>query len=274
MIWSGETRRRGLICLAGFAMLLIGRSSYGDTANIGAVKDNTLIEDPGGTFSNGAGPGFFSGRIGSPTNSIRRGLIAFDIAGNVPPGSTINSVTLTLNMSMTNAGPETINLHRVLADWGEGTSSSPGGSGAPSTTGDATWIHTFYPGSFWTSSGGDFAPTSSGSQVVDQIGTYTFGPIAAMTADVQSWLDTPAGNFGWELVGNEGAPSTVKRFDTRENSNPALRPMLTVDYTAPPPPIPTLSQWGTIVLALLLLCAGTIVIRGARRAQLRGDALS
>ena len=34
-----------------------------------------------------------------------------------------------------------------------------------------------------------------------------------------------------------------------------------IDTLQPPPPIPTVSQWGLIVMGLLLLTAGTIVIR-------------
>lgn len=224
--------RAGHLVLA--ATLVFVEAAIADVANIGALKDNTLIEDSAGGFSNGIGPSFFSGRIGQPANSRRRGLIAFDVAGSIPSGSTINSVTLTLYMSQTNAGAQTTNLHLVLADWGEGTSAAAGGSGVPSTANDATWIHTFYPSSFWTSSGGDYSGVVSGSLVVNQIGYYTFGSTAGMVSDVQAWLNTPAGNFGWMLVGNESAASTVKRFDTRENFIPERRPVLVVDYTPEP----------------------------------------
>ncbi|MCZ6816208.1 MAG: DNRLRE domain-containing protein [Planctomycetota bacterium] len=213
---------------------MFAHAAIADVANLGALKDNTLIQDSAGAFSNGIGPSFFSGRIGAPVNSIRRGLIAFDVSGSIPAGSIIDSVTLTLFMSQTNAGAHTINLHPVLADWGEGTSFAPGGGGAPSTAGDATWKHTFYPNSFWSSDGGDYSGTVSGSQVVNQIGYYTFGSTATMVADAQGWLDMPAGNFGWILVGNEASPTTVKRFDTRENFMPERRPVLSVDYTPAP----------------------------------------
>jgi hypothetical protein len=52
-----------------------------------------------------------------------------------------------------------------------------------------------------------------------------------LTADVQSWFNTPASNFGWVIVGAEGSGGgTAKRFDTRENANP---PVLTISYTPP-----------------------------------------
>ena len=58
-----------------------------------------------------------------------------------------------------------------------------------------------------------------------------------MVADVQSWLDNPANNFGWLVLGDESAVLTAKRFDTRES---AIPPVLTIQYTAPTPtPTPT-----------------------------------
>ena len=83
-------------------------------------EDNTIYDLGDGTRSNGAGEHIFAGnnRIGSS----RRILIAFDVSGNIPAGATINSVSLTLNVSNTMAGPETVELHRVFADWGEGGS--------------------------------------------------------------------------------------------------------------------------------------------------------
>jgi hypothetical protein len=59
-----------------------------------------------------------------------------------------------------------------------------------------------------------------------------------MTADVQFWLDHEETNFGWILVGDESRPQTVKRFDSRESSEPPNRPMLEVDYIPPCVPDP------------------------------------
>ena len=39
------------------------------------------------------------------------------------------------------------------------------------------------------------------------------------------------GAIGWILLGDESVPQTAKRFSSRENINPALRPMLEVTYT-------------------------------------------
>jgi spore coat protein A, manganese oxidase len=210
-----------------------------DIIDINPVKDNTLYEyDPSeGDLSNALGFHFFAGETGM--GDLRRGVLAFDIVGNLPAGSTITSVTLTLNMSRTAlTTPRTIELHKLLADWGEGTSQASGeeGMGAPATPNDATWRHRFYDAVFWTAQGGDFSGTVSASQSVDDIGVYTWSS-AQMVSDVQAWLDNPGNNFGWIVLGDESEIATGKRFDTRESTNP---PVLTVEYMAPGPrPTPT-----------------------------------
>jgi hypothetical protein len=197
--------------------------------SIGASKDNTLYENATGGTSNGAGEYFFVGKTAS--GSIRRGLIAFDISGNIPTGAVIDSVKLKLNMSKTSAGPQNIKLHKVLADWGQGTSNAANneGSGASATVGDATWIHTFFNTNLWTNAGGDFSNTVSAVQSVNNVGFYTWST-SQMVSDVKSWLDNPSTNFGWILIGNESEPTTAKRFDSRENSIQENRPILTVFY--------------------------------------------
>ncbi|KPL18104.1 MAG: hypothetical protein AMJ93_14225, partial [Anaerolineae bacterium SM23_84] len=108
------------------------------------TKDNTLYEDSKGSVSNGAGAHFFAGV--TDIEMIRRGVIAFDVAGEIPAGSTILSATLELYLSRTNSPTQAITLHRLLADWGEGNSNAPEneGTGTRATTGSATWLHTFY----------------------------------------------------------------------------------------------------------------------------------
>ena len=204
------------------------------TITIGSSKDNTLYQSSAGTISNGAGSYFIAGETSG--GLIRRGVIAFDIADNIPAGSAINSVTLTLHMSQTNfrSGSQTVELHRLSADWGEGTSNADSnpGQGAPAQTGDATWIYRFYSSSSWTNAGGDFTTTVSASTSVGSIGFYTWGSTTQMVNDVKGWLDNPSTAFGWLLLGNESTSQTAKRFDTKENSTADDRPMLTIDYTS------------------------------------------
>lgn len=224
------------LMILSFALIGTGKLFAQMTVDLNPGKDNTLYENVEGILSNGAGDHFFAGRTGSTSgNAIRRGLLAFDVAGNIPAGSTINNVTLNLNMSKSTSGNVDVTLHKVLSDWGEGVSNAPGeeGGGAQAEPGDATWIHTFFDTNFWTTVGGDFSATVSGSQSVGGVGGYTWGSTAEMVADVQDWVDNPASNFGWLVKGDESAASTSKRFDTRENPTTANRPVLTINYTPP-----------------------------------------
>jgi len=216
-----------------FALLVGGWGAEADVVTLPAVADNTLYESATGDISNGAGENFFSGSTAN--QGVRRALLAFDVAGSIPPGATIDSVTLTLNMNRSQrAGTETFTLHRVLADWGEGTSvgDGQGGGGGIATSGDATWLHTFYPSSFWASPGGDYVAAASASLSVGGKGSYTWGSTAGLVSDVQGWLDAPSTDFGWILIGNEAVVETAKRFGSRENRTTANRPQLVINFTA------------------------------------------
>jgi len=204
---------------------------------IGAAKDNTLYESSTGALSNGAGDHFFVGRTSQPPGtSIRRGLLHFDIASNLPTNAVVQSAELKVFMSGANLSPSNIELHRVVTDWGEGISDAPGseGGGTSSEEFDATWIHSFFSGSLWTAAGGDFDATVSSATSVGSNGFYTFPSDPAIVADVQNWLDGVNQNFGWIMLGDETVAGNAKRFDTRENSLIANRPVLTVVYTPPP----------------------------------------
>lgn len=216
----------------------IGCVACADTVQIGAMRDNTLYLHAEGALSNGAGQHFFAGV--NSQNNIRRGLLAFDIAGAVPVGATITGVSLTLHLSSANPAQRLMTLHRVTAAWGEGASDAPGeeGNGAPAQPGDATWLHTFHDTQFWSTPGGDFDLAPSGGLLVGDVGFHTWASAQGnpgMIADVQHWLDVPSLNHGWLLRGDESTLSTAKRFDTRENPTIEFRPLLTVEYTIPAP---------------------------------------
>ncbi len=204
------------------------------TVDLIPAKDNTLYETADGSLSNGAGDFLFVGKTNSGT--IRRAVFMFNIAGNIPAGATIESVSLTLNMSRTASNTaRTTSLHKLTADWGEGTSNATGneGGGAASSSGDVTWIHRFFDTDTWTTPGSDFNATASASQDIAGSNAYTWDSNTQLIADVQNWLDDPANNFGWILIGDESTSLTSKRFDSRENPTEANRPTLSVTYTAP-----------------------------------------
>jgi hypothetical protein len=228
-------------------VLLVAVSAHADVVQLSCDRDNTLYESATGALSNGTGPTMFAGRTAQASNSRRRAVLHFDVAGALPAGAAIVSATLALQMSQAGTpGAQAIELHRVLFDWGEGTSNAgpSGGTGAPAATNDATWKHRFFPATNWTALGGDFAVAASAAQSVGVEGPYAWGSTPGMVADIQAWLDTPATNAGWLLLGNEAVASSVKRFDTREAVDPLVRPVLTITYDRGTPA--TATTWGAI----------------------------
>jgi len=232
-------------------ILLQAPALLADTVTLNPIKDNTLYEpiaqDGFQDRSDGAGPTMFTGRTkdadADPGTAIRaavrRSVLAFNVAGNIPAGATIDGAQLTLyadKVKLTTAF--NLSLRRIQADWGEGTSNtgnSQQGRGEPPTAGDATWNHTFYPSQFWTVPGGDFSPSNSATRTVGNTGFYTWGSTSGMMADVQFWLNNPSQSFGWIVIGDESQTETSKRFATRENTGStggvSWKPRLVVSYT-------------------------------------------
>tara|TARA_R110001592_G_scaffold50449_1_gene156030 strand:+ start:20 stop:4822 length:4803 start_codon:yes stop_codon:yes gene_type:complete len=202
------------------------------TVNIPARRDVTLFEDDQGALANGAGPNFFVG-----TNSdglIRRGLIQFDVAGNIPEGSLVMDSTLRLRASgaVGTAAAQPVGLHLVTAPWTEGdvNAGDPGADGAPADADEATWIHSSYDTALWATPGGDFDPTARATTSVAGAGAYTWKS-AEMLADTQAWLDDPASNEGWLLLGNESAGNTVKAFRSDEHITLSELPVFSVVFS-------------------------------------------
>ncbi|MBI5364239.1 MAG: DNRLRE domain-containing protein [Planctomycetes bacterium] len=223
---------RELRTLAAAALLaLLAVPAAAGTVAIPANKDSTLHSE-NGTLANGAGDYFFTGV--TALGAKRRALILFDVANSIPAGSTIVSAALVLNMSQTAASAVDVKLHRVLASWGEGASNPTGqeGAGAAAQPGDATWTARFFPGTPWTTPGGDYVATPSAVHSVDQGPGDTWNSLG-MANDVQGWLNAPSSNFGWIVIGDETQIITAKRFDSRTNPTPANRPVLIVDFTPP-----------------------------------------
>jgi len=247
----GTQIRADVVVLSLILIFLPSATILADTVTINPIKDNTLYEpvaqDAFADVSDGAGPTMFAGRVkdadadpGPGTRvAVRRAVLAFDIAGNIPAGSIIDSVQLTLYCDKVAATTtRSFVLRRLTSDWGEGTSNtgaSRQGRGELATPNDATWRHRFYPVLFWATPGGDYSGTISATRSVGNTGFYAWGSTSGMVADVQAWLNTPSQNFGWILIGDESTIQTAKRFGTRENtgstSGQTWKPQLLVNYT-------------------------------------------
>jgi hypothetical protein len=221
------------VTVCAILITLVAAPLWADTVQLLPGRDATLIEDPDGALANGAGPFVFVGRTNQQSGSVRRALIFFDVAQALPAHAIVTRVSLRLYLAQSNPEPSTVALHRLLADWGEGPSSSAGGLGAPSEPGDATWLHTFYDQEFWAASGGQFAGRVSARQTADAAGFVTWASTTHLVHDVTLWLASPSRNFGWILIGDETKRQTAKSFASRENSDASLRPELSVTYRLP-----------------------------------------
>jgi hypothetical protein len=214
-------------------LLSIIPATAAETIIIEADRDATLVEHPDGALANGSGAFFFAGRTSQGQGSTRRALLRFDVAAALPERAIVESVSLTLFLSPSNPEIRELRLHRVLADWGEGASSSSGGGGAPAEPGDATWIHTFYDFEFWAHGGGQFLGRDSAQLAVAGSAFYTWESTNHLVQDVRRWKSAPQRNFGWILIGDETTPQTAKSFASREHPDPVLRPVLEVTYRTP-----------------------------------------
>jgi hypothetical protein len=237
---------RRIVCLA-FAFLVLTAVARADTVTLVSNRDTTIFQS-NPSASDGAGQAMYVGNTNM--RSARRGLVGFDIAGNIPAGSTITGVQLSLVQVLAPPGATTtpIELHPLLADWGEGSAgrgsgASHGGQGfsGPADGTAATWTHRFFNTTPWNNAGGDFAATASASTMVGRANMayiWDSNSNPGMVEDVQSWLDNPSSNFGWLLLGDESKAATARVFSTREAQTQGAAPSLVVTFT-PATPVTT-----------------------------------
>jgi len=203
------------------------------------VMDATLYEDDAGAQASGKGEYLFFGKVGSSgDNKLRRSLIKFDVS-SIPPEAVIEQVSLALEINQAPSGGVggLASLHRLTAAWSEGPSNpgEPGGVGLEPESGDVTWIHRVFPGSFWTTAGGDFQPAPSAQEGYGLLPeSLVIASTPGLRQDVKAWISNPASNHGWIVLGNEDLSFSARRVYSRESTSPAV-PLLTVDYSIPSP---------------------------------------
>jgi hypothetical protein len=219
------------VVIGAIVLSVCALSARAAVARVEASRDNTLIEHPAGALSNGSGPAFYVGRTNQPSNSLRRGVLRFDLEGVLPDGAVVDAVKLIAHVTATN-GPNEIRLVRLGEDWGEGASSTSGGQGVPAQPGDATWIHAFFDRELWGTPGATAPLVRASARAV----TLDVGPIVwsgpGLRRDVEGWLGAPERNFGWILIGDELTSQTVSRLESRESPAVELRPVLEITYHA------------------------------------------
>lgn len=195
-----------------------------------AMNNSIFAESP--TFSDALGYLY----AGADANgNVRRALLSFNVAGQLPAGATIASAQLMLNMNSTAATTSSsMPLFANTESWGQGNSGPSSGAGVLATQNDATWADRFYDPStpvLWTTAGGTHSSTQSGRNSAVGIvnGYFTWSGGAQMLADLQGWLNSPSTNFGWQLQANEASKKSVRRFDSM-TSGPNFRPTLNITY--------------------------------------------
>jgi hypothetical protein len=222
---------------------LAAGGAFGDSVMLMSSGDTDISESPPDN-NNGGSTSFTSGANGRLERS--RGLIRFDLAGQIPDNASIQAVSLTLVCTQVPGmapADSLFDLHRLLVDWGEGSGFNPDNDfGRPALAGEATWNHRFYPATSWSIAGaaapGDFSSAVSSSVLVQNVGAYIFPTSAAMVSDVKAWLANPAANFGWIVMSeSENVIRTHRNFGSRENTTPGNQPILTVQYVIPVTPM-------------------------------------
>lgn len=199
------------------------------------VADTSLFEFT--PDDNMGGAALAAGRIDRDAGRARA-LIKFDPAASIPAGARIDSVRFTIRVTKVPPSPvnSTFSLHKVLRSWGEGNK-AVALLGGPATAGEATWKARAIPSESWGAPGGqagvDYVAAATASRAIAGVAAYPYESSPGLVADVQSWLDDPANNFGWILISSaEDRRKSAKRFGSRETTGTA--PSMIIEYTPAP----------------------------------------
>ena len=147
-------------------------------------------------------------------------LLKWDLSA-IPAGSTIQNVTLTVNL--TDNSDDTYEIYRLKRDWQEN---------------QTTW-NNFAAGSTnrWQSAGAAGSLDRDAKvlgRVTGDTGSRTFSLNTAGVAVVQSWVDNTAANFGFIIQDYDDAINGLD-FRSREYGTAASRPRLNVTYVTSAP---------------------------------------
>lgn len=184
------------------------------TTSYAGTRDAHLSELAPTTNYGSANPLIVDGDAGSGKDMYV--LLRWDV-GAVPPGSTVQSARIKLHV--TNASTQTYELYRLSRAWTE--------------TG-ATWNQAA-TGTNWAVPGAkgstDRGSTVRGTVTATATGLVTITLNSSGVSMVQSWVDSPSGNYGLILADPANADSL--QFASREASTASQRPRLEITYTPP-----------------------------------------
>lgn len=151
-----------------------------------------------------------------------RALIYFDLSA-LPAASTVYSATLEVSTPGDPYPPMTVDIHRVTAEWNEGTDLN--GTTIPAD--GVTWNER-KPGIPWSAAGGDYDAT-----IISSFHFTTPGETASfdVTALVRDWVSQSQPNYGLIMIGRAAAAGLSIVASDKPSVN--ARPKLTIDYSCP-----------------------------------------
>jgi hypothetical protein len=169
-------------------------------------------------------------------NRPKHALVQFNAIG-IPTSSTVNSAKLRLYVSAINARSNpSVNLalavSPLISAWTEGS-----GTNALPTANDTTWKHKT-TATNWGSNGGDYS-ASTASQTISSTFNVSTTDLTKNWIEfdvktmVQSWVTTPASNYGFIIRVTTTTPALVDEavFESRESAlGTNFAPQLIVTY--------------------------------------------
>jgi hypothetical protein len=146
--------------------------------------------------------------VGQGGGTITRSVFKFNLTSLVPSNVTVSRAYLTINTD--GAVNNTINAHAVTTFWREM---------------ECTW-NVSQLATPWTYYGGDYGTLMDSKYAGSTTLTFSIDP-----AVVNSWINTPATNYGIMLKMTNETNNIFINFYTREYAAAILRPKLTIYYS-------------------------------------------
>jgi hypothetical protein len=220
-------------------------------------------------------PGIFAGTDSGTL--FKYGLMTFNVS-TIPSGATITGVTLDLYIGMvagssggsvTDFGPlRTISLYDESQAWGASSNASGAstfsghGGGSAANVGDATWNYASYNSmsslaTAWSSgSPANITSNSVALATTSGIEGTTSAEVqwssAALTTEVQGWVNNPTSNNGLVVVNADSTDAqTFLAFwgaQGAANAHNGLAPDLAITYVVPEPLSLSLVVFGMPIL--------------------------
>jgi endonuclease/exonuclease/phosphatase family metal-dependent hydrolase len=183
----------------------------------------------GGTYANTNLPTILETRASTDPEYHRRGLLKFDTQNTIPAGTTIADAILTVTVKQgSEEASRFISIYQVTTSWEDL---------------EVTW-RVRKTATAWNMAGGDVGSLLAGGPAPNIPGSrVSFNVTALVRQAVSGALGSSRYTRLMMVDVGPGSSETWRSYYTSSESNPALRPTLTVMYgsaaAAPPPPSTT-----------------------------------